>query len=87
MMNSTNSNVRPDGLFPDLPPTAVVPAAGGNSGRAGKVYHVGASGLRNVGLGVVAAAVRFVGQPLLRLPVIEFTAILVMLAVLLFSLA
>lgn len=51
------------------------------------MYHVGASGLRNVGLGVVAAAVRFVGQPLLRLPVIEFTAILVMLAVLLFSLA
>lgn len=86
MMNSTNSNTRPDHLFPELPPTRDVPSAGGNSDKAGRVYRVRASGLWSVCFGVVAAAVRFVGQPLLRLPVIEFTAILVMLAMLLFSL-
>ena len=35
--------------------------------------------------GVVAAVVQFFGQPLLRLPVLEFTLILVMVAALLFS--
>ncbi len=35
--------------------------------------------------GVVTAAVRYFGQPLLRLPVIEFTFIMVIVAVLMFS--
>lgn len=84
-MNSTNSNVKPDHLFPELPPTRVVTAVGGNLDKAGRVNRVGV-GLRDACGGVVVVAVRFIGQPLLRLPVIEFTAILVMFAMFLFSL-
>ena len=85
-MNTTNSNVKPGHLFPELPPTKVIAAVGVSSGKVGGVYRVGASRLGSVCLGVVVAAVRFFGQPLLRLPVIEFTAILVMFAMFLFSL-
>lgn len=86
MTNSTNSNTRPDRLFPELPPTKDMPDVGGNSDKAGGVYRVRASGFWSACFGVVAVAVRFIGQPLLRLPVMEFTVILVMLAMLLFSL-
>lgn len=63
-----------------------MPKVGGNAGKVGRVYRAGASGLCGVFLGVLVAAVRLIGQPLLRLPVLEFTAILVMFAMLLFAL-
>lgn len=86
MTNSTKSNTGSVHLFPELPPTRDSLPVGGGPGKAGRAYEFGASWLLRVFSGVVAAAVRDLGQPLLRLPVLEFTAIMVMFAMLLFSL-
>lgn len=86
MMNSTKSNTGSGHLFPELPPTRDNLPVGGGPGKASKAYEFGASWLLRVLSGVVVAAVRDLGQPLLRLPVLEFTAILVMFAMIIFSL-
>ena len=87
MTNSTNSNCEVKHLFPELPPTRTTTAVGGGSQKRCVWFQCGVRWLRRVSGDVVTAAVRYLGQPLLRLPVIEFTIILVIAAMLALSLA
>jgi hypothetical protein len=87
VMNSTNSNCSEKHLFPELPPTRTTTAAGGGSEKRYVWFECGARWLQRVSGAVVTAAVQYLGQPLLRLPVIEFTVILVIVAMLAISLA
>lgn len=84
---SMKSNLRETHLFPELPPTPTTNEVGGRSGQQGMWFEFGARWLLRVFGDVVTAAVRYVGQPLLRLPVIEFILILIIFAMLGLSLA
>jgi hypothetical protein len=86
-MNSTNSNCNDKHLFPEQPPTRSTNALGGGTEGACVWFECGARWLRKVSGEVVTAAVQYLGRPLLRLPVIELTVILVFCAMAMLSLA
>ncbi len=83
---SMKSNFRVKHLFPELPPTPATNEVGGRSAQQGMWLEFGARWLLRVFGDVVTAAARHVGRPLLRLPVMELTLILIVFAVLSLSL-
>lgn len=85
VMNSTNSNSKVSHLFPELPPTRTSSCVGGGFPEKGKWFERLATRGTCVLASVAAAAVRWIGQPLLRLPALEFTIILMLAAILLFA--
>lgn len=86
-MNSTKSNSKAAHLFPKLPPTRAGAEVGGRRGTKRKWFESLVALSKWSSACAVSAAVRFIGQPLLRLPAIEFTAILVLCAIFLLALA
>ena len=85
VMNSTNSNSKVGHLFPELPPTRTSSRVEGGFPEKGKWFERLAGRGTRVLASVAAAAVRWIGQPLLRLPALEFTIILMLAAMLLFA--
>lgn len=86
-MNSTKSNSKADHLFPKLPPIRSSAEVGGSAGNGVKWFGRFVALCKWCCVSSVSAAVRLIGQPLLRLPAMEFTVILLLCAVFLFSLA
>jgi len=72
-------------LFPELPPTRTSSCVGGGFPEKGKRFERLAACGTCFLASVAAAAVRWIGQPLLRLPALEFTIILILSATLLFA--
>lgn len=72
-------------MFPELPPSRTNSRVGGGFPERVKWFDRTAAFGTCVVASVAAAAVRWVGQPLLRLPALEFTIILMLAAMLLFA--
>ncbi|MCC0063419.1 MAG: hypothetical protein H6895_04925 [Defluviimonas sp.] len=86
-MNSTDSNSRPSALFPELPSASSGGLAGGGSFGLRSALRRTAFLASRVGMTLLRHAVSVFLMPLLRLPPFEFMALMLILALGLFSLA
>jgi len=85
-MNSAKSNSKDAHLFPELPPVADLSTTGGDARKLRSGFLLRLGRIAQFAGGVVTAAVRDVGQSLLRMPALEFTALMLVVALFLMSL-